>query len=70
MTLHPILWPDIIIAVLLAEGLLWISRSALYFFSNRRKNQLIVERAQREIKLAALDSYRAMNPGRGHEPLG
>jgi hypothetical protein len=68
--MHPLLWPDIIIAVLLAEGIIWTLSSAMYFISNKRKNQQIVERAQREVKLAALDSYRSMQHGRGHEPLG
>ena len=68
--MHPILWPDIIVGVVIAEGILWTLRSALYFISDKRKNQKIVERAQREIKLAALDSYRAMQQGRSHEPLG
>ena len=68
--MHPILWPDIIIGVLIAEGIVWTLRSALYFLSDKRKNQKIVERARHDMKLAALYSYRAMQQGRTHEPLG
>ena len=68
--MHPILWPDIIIGVLIAEGILWTLRSALYFISDKRNNQKIVERARHDMKLAALDSYRSMQQGRTHEPIG
>jgi len=64
--MHPIQWPDIIIGVLLAEGFLYTLRSTIHFISRKQHNTHVMY-AQRQ---AALDSYRSMQQGRTHEPLG
>jgi hypothetical protein len=69
MTLHPLQWPDLIIAVLLAEGLLWTLRSSIYFVVRKKQNQQVMERVER-MRPGALDNYRAAQEKDVHAPLG
>lgn len=68
--MHPIQWPDIIIGVLLAEGMLWLLRSALKFVGRHNRNEKVVQRVN-EMRPAPLDNYRAItNKYRDLDPLG
>lgn len=67
--IHPMTWPDIIIGLLIAEGILYSLRQSLHFIVRRKQNQQVMERVER-MRPAALDNYRAMQQGRSHEPLG
>jgi len=67
--MHPILWPDIIIGVLVAEGILYTLRSALHFISRRKQGQQIAQRVA-DMRPAALDNYRVLSKESVRAPLG
>ncbi len=67
--IHPMQWPNIIIGVLLAEGLLIAFRSSIHAISNRNRNQHIFNRVN-DMRPAALDGYRARQEHDVHAPLG
>jgi len=67
--MHPILWPDIIIGVLLAEGIFHSIRAILHHISDRRHHQQIAQRVS-DMRPAALDNYRAAVRENVRAPLG
>lgn len=67
--LHPIAWPDLIIAVLLAEGLLYTLRAGLHFVSRRNQQAQVAQRLE-EMRPAALDQYRIRSKESVNAPLG
>lgn len=69
MILHPMHWPDVIVAVMLAEGFLWLFRSTVHYVSRRRKQIQIAERVQ-QMRPGALDNYRAAQERGVRAPLG
>ena len=69
MNLHPILWPDIILGVLIAEAILHTTRTVLHNISRKSRNHMIAQRVQ-EMRPAALDGYRAAVKENVHAPLG
>jgi len=69
MTIHPILWPDIILGVLIAEAILHTTRTVLHHISTRSRNQTIAQRVN-EMRPAALDGYRAAVKEGVRAPLG
>jgi len=66
--MHPIQWPDIIIGVLIAEGLLHTIRSLVHFISRKQHNTQVMERIEQ--RSAALDQYRVMSKESVRAPLG
>ena len=69
MPLHPAQWLDIVVAVLLADGLLYTLRSGLHFIARRNRNKVVVRRVT-EMRPAALDGYRAAVKEGVRAPLG
>ncbi len=67
--LHPILWPDLIIALLIAEGIFHSTRAILHHISDRRNNQLIAQRVA-DMRPAVLDNYRVLSKESVRAPLG
>jgi len=66
---HPNLWPDIIIGVLIGEGLLISLRSLLHYISNRNRNKIIAARVG-AMRPGSLDNYRAAVKEHVRAPLG
>jgi hypothetical protein len=69
MTPHPMAWPDIIIGVLIAEGLLYSLRTILQYLARRGRNQMVAQRLN-DMRPAALDSYRFRQEHDRHAPQG
>jgi hypothetical protein len=69
MTPHPISLVDIILGVLIADGLLYALRAGLHLVSRRRNNKVVAQRVE-SMRPAALDSYRVRQERDPHAPLG
>ena len=69
MSVHPILWPDIILGVLIAEAILHTMRTVLHHISSKSRNHMIAQRVN-EMRPAALDGYRIRQERDVHVPLG
>jgi len=69
MSVHPILWPDIILGVLIAEAILHTTRTVLHHISTKSRNNMIAQRVN-DMRPAALDTYRARQERDLHAPLG